>query len=80
MLLPPLKNERWFLCCLMTAVFITPLPSEREFKGCQVQCDEKVEDWSEERSNYSKLKHSFLIKKKCLDTEKYCKEKGTVEY
>lgn len=48
----------------MTAVFITPLPSEREFKGTEVQCGEKEEDWSEERSNYSKLKHGFLIKKK----------------
>lgn len=63
MLLQPLKNERWSLCCLMTAVFITPLPSGREFKGAEVQWGEKEKDWSEERSTYSKLKHSFLIKK-----------------
>lgn len=58
-----------------------PLPSGREFKGAKVQWGEKEEDWSEERCNYSKLQHSLLVfLKKCLDTEKYCQDKGIVEY
>lgn len=63
MLLQPLKNGRWSLCCPMTAVFIAPLPRGREFKGAEVQWGDEEDNWSEERSNYSKLKHSFLIKK-----------------